>query len=325
MGKVQESKLTPITASVIDNQRLAKPENAKDLKKAIRAELEQRLRSGEISKADFKDALHYVDNKLAKALVRESKVEGTAFGYEMYGFEDLDDPKADKLMKESGLNIGDLYDASRFAGADYEVSYTHLNKSERKMAENGEITSSELKNIQNALNAKIKENGGEKILNEKETKQLMEGLGLSVENKFNVPKIIMSALGLGYVGTIGGVVGLADVTTSTSSVVSHPAQNVTITKTTTNKLGWTGVGIGTGIGMAIGAGAEMIREAHRKEKPYGEQGGAEGGEGSATNRVEAKVHEVGIMHTEAIESGEYQPLPSEPPIDPLDEFFNQKK
>lgn len=35
----------------------------------------------------------------------------------LYGFEDLDDKKADALMKEAGLTVSDLYDASQFAGA----------------------------------------------------------------------------------------------------------------------------------------------------------------------------------------------------------------
>lgn len=76
-------------------------------------------------------------------------------------------------MKDAGLTINDLYEASQFAGDDYEVTYTKLSKDEKRMAENDEITSSELKNIQNKLNEKIKANGGDKPI-EDPWKKLME-------------------------------------------------------------------------------------------------------------------------------------------------------
>ena len=43
----------------------------------------------------------------------------------------------------------------------------------------------------------------------------------------------------------------------------------------------------------------MIHQANRKEKAFGEQGGPEGGEGSVTNKTEAKMHEVGTKAAEA--------------------------
>lgn len=51
-----------------------------------------------------------------------------------------------------------------------------------------------------------------------------------------------------------------------------------------------------------------------------EQGGTEGGEGSVTNRTEAKVHTVGVMGFQAILNGEYQPL-SKKEQNPFEEFF----
>ena len=59
-------------------------------------------------------------------------------------------------MKSAGLTIDDLYQASKAAGPDYEVSYTYLIKEELMAAGKGEITASELKNIQNYLNEKNK-------------------------------------------------------------------------------------------------------------------------------------------------------------------------
>lgn len=271
-AEMRTNGLTPKTAYVINDQFGA--QTKKDVKKAVGEELQRMLQNGEITKEEAKAAKKFLNNKIAAALVRRNNVERTAYET-VYGFDDLSDAKADKLMKDAGLTINDLYEASKFAGADYEVSYTKLSKEEKKMAENGEITSSELKNIQNSLNEKIKANGGDKVLNEKETKQLMKGLGLSVETKFSFPEIWRGfVLGSGAGGTISAAVG------------AGPA--------------------GVGVGL-IGIGVEMVHQANRKEKAFDEQGGTEGGEGSVTNKTEMKMHEVGTMAAEALETGD---LPS---------------
>lgn len=297
-AEMRTNDLTPKTAYVINNQFGA--QSKADIKQAVNEELQRLLQNGEITKDEAKAAKKFVDNKIAAALVRRNNVERTAYET-VYGFDDLSDVKADKLMKDAGLTINDLYEASQFAGADYEVSYTKLSKEEKKMAENGEITSSELKNIQNKLNEKIKSNGGDRVLDEKETKQLMKGLGLSVESKFNVGKIILATFGL---GEIGGIVGAKTAIATTTQVVNGVETTVTATAT-----GASGIGLAGGLlaGAAIGAGVEMIHQANRREKAFGEQGGLEGGEGSVTNKIEAKMHEVGTKATEAYENGD---LPS---------------
>ena len=296
-AEMRTNGLTPKTAYVINDQFGA--QSKKEIKKAVDDELQRLLQNGEITKDEAKAAKKFVDNKIAAALVRRNNVERTAYET-VYGFDDLEDPKADKLMKDSGLTINDLYEASQLAGADYEVSYTKLSKEEKKMAENGEITSSELKNIQNKLNEKIKANGGDRVLDEKETKQLMKGLGLSVEGKFNVGKIILAAFGLGEIGGIAGVLtsnGAKTVVTTGSGLRNGVETTFTTTKTITGS----GIGLvgGLAAGAAIGAGVEMIHQANRKEKAFGEQGGPEGGEGSVTNKTEAKMHEVGTKAAEA--------------------------
>ncbi|MCM1010418.1 MAG: hypothetical protein NC390_06040 [Fusobacterium sp.] len=309
-AEMRTSGLTPKTAALINNQFGA--QKKQDVKKAVNEELQRLLQNGEISKDEAKAAKKFLDNNIANALVRRNNVERTAYET-VYGFDDLQDKKADKLMKDSGLTIVDLYDASQFAGADYEVTYTKLSKDEKKMAENGEITKSELKNIQNALNEKIKANGGDKVLDEKETKQLMKGLGLSVESKFNVRKIIMAAFGLGYTGGIAGLLTSKGATTAVTTATTIK-NGVETTATVVSHVGSSGIGLasGLGVGAAIGAGVEMLHQANRKEKAYGEQGGAEGGEGSVTNKTEAKMHELGTKHAEAMETGD---LPSAKPIE----------
>lgn len=306
--------LTPQIAATINDKFGA--ENAKDLKKAVKEELTQALQNGQISKQEMKAALKYLDNELANALVRRNNVERTAYET-VYGFDDLSDKKADKLMKESGLTINDLYAASQFAGADYEVSYTKLSKQEREKAENGEITASELKNIQNALNKKIRDNGGTKFLDEKETKTLMKGLGLSIESKFNIGKIIISATsGLLGGGLLGGI-GKAKATASASATTIAGGAAATATSTVTAAASNLATGVVGGmLGGMVGTAAELIHQTNRKEKPFGEQGGAEGGQGSVTNKTEAKMHEVGTLGANA------QPLP---PVekDPIKEFLEE--
>lgn len=318
-AEIRANSLTPKTAALINSQFGAG--DKKDIKKTVNDELQRMLKNGEISKEEARVAKKFLDNKIAAALVRRNNVERTAYET-IYGFDDLEDAKADKLMKDFGLTINDLYEASKFAGSDYEISYTKLSKEEKKMAENGEITSSELKNIQNALNEKIRANGGDKVLNEKETKELMKGLGLSVESKFNVFKILLAAIGLGEIGGVAGVL----TSTAAKTVVSTATKvvnGVETSVTATARVGASGIGLAGGLvaGAAIGAGVEMIHQANRKEKAFGEQGGTEGGEGSVTNKTEAKMHELGTKHGEAIKTGD---LPSRKPIDdPAKRLFEE--
>lgn len=308
-GEVRTDGLTPKTAVVINNNFGV--ESEKELKKVVESELQRLLNNGEISKDEAKAAMKYLrKDDIAAALVRRNNVEANGYDAVLNGFEDLADEKANSLMKEVGLSVSDLYEASRFAGADYEISYTKLSREEKEMAENGEITKSELKNIQNALNEKIKANGGDKVLDEKETKLLMKGLGLSVEGKFNIGKILLSMIGL---GSSGGVVGLFT-RQSAKAVASTTITSAGVTSTAT-AIAKSSVSAGLpGLvtGAVIGAGVEIVHQANRKEEAFGEQGGAEAGEGSVTNKTEAKMHKLGTMAAEAMEEGD---VPSPPPIE----------
>lgn len=280
-----EVKLTPTTAAVIHNGNFASV-NANEIKQNARAQIGDLLRSNQITEQEAKDALKYLDGEVASALARRNTVEGRHYDYAMNGVEDLPDAKANQLMKDCGLTIGDLYSASQFAGADYEVSYTHLNKDGRAAAERGEITESELKNIQNDLNARIKENGGDRVLTDKETKQLMEGLGLSVEGRFQASKILRGILG----GLLGGSVLGAPRGSASATAISPDGVVARATATIGGAASLvTGSAIGVGSGLTVG----IIQAANRKEKPYGVQGGAEGGQGSVTNKTEARMHELG--------------------------------
>ena len=226
MGNNEEMRangLVPRTAQVIYGNLGAS--SKREIRGFVNDELQRLLQRGEITKDEAKTAKQFMDNEIAGALVRRNIVEGTAQAALFNVLDGLSDAKADKLMNDAGLTISDLYVASKLAGRDYEISYTKLSKQEREMAERGEITSSELKNIQNKLNEIIKANGGAKVLNEKETKQLMKALGLSVEPKFNPGKIILSALGFYSSGDFGNAL-----------IPNGP----------------------------IGAGVEMIRQSNRK-------------------------------------------------------------
>jgi len=278
------SGITQKTAEVLNT---AKGTNRKDIKKAVSEQLQTMLQKGEITPEQAKEAMKFLDSNLASALARKNTVEGNKVSL------DLPDKKANALMKSLGLTVDDLYEASKLAGVDYNVNYTKLSKEEKAKAANGELSASELKNIQNALNEKIKANGGEKTLTDKETKLLMKGLGLSVEKKFNVPKIVMAALGLSEAGGLAGILtstGAKTAVNTTTTVVN----GVSSTASATVHTGAKGIGFAGGLaaGAVIGAGAEILHQANRKEKAYGEQGGVEGGQGSVTNKTEAKMHQI---------------------------------
>jgi len=300
--------ITQKTAEVLNT---AQGQTRGDIKKAVSEQLQTMLKNGEITPEEAKEAKKFLDHNLASALARKNTVEGNKVS------PDLPDKKADALMKSSGLTVEDLYEASKFAGVDYNVNYTKLSKEEKATAENGELTASELKNIQNALNEKIKANGGEKTLTDKETKLLMKGLGLSVEKKFNIPKIIMAALGMSEAGGLTGVLtstGAKTVVNTTTTVVN----GASVTASATAHTGASGIGLTSGLaaGALIGAGAEILHQANRKEKAYGEQGGVEGGHGSVTNKTEAKMHQIETAANpasgETKSADELPPLPSQP-------------
>ncbi len=294
---VKSNGLTQTTANLIQDQFSG--QNKKEIKKAVKEELERMLANGEVSRDEAKAAMKFLkSDDLAGALARRNTVERYGFESIMYDIQELEDPKANELMKQAGLNVTDLFNtAVKYAGADYEISYTHLSKNERKMAENGELTSSEMSNIMNDLNEKIKANGGDKVLDKKEVKTLMEGLGLSVEKKFNIGKIILSALGLGAIG--GGVGSIAKKTTVKTLLGAGGVSTVVTSGVNAGAAAAGAVG-----GAITGAAAGMVGQALRKEDAYGEQGGQEGGVGSATNKTEAKMQILGETASGKIQAAE---------------------
>ena len=130
-AEMRTNGLTPKTAYIINDQFGAK--SKKEIKNAVNDELQRLLQNGEITKDEAKAARKFVDNKIAAALVRRNNVERTAYET-VYGFDDLENPKADKLMKDSGLTINDLYEASQFAGA--EIIH-QANRKEKAFGEQG--------------------------------------------------------------------------------------------------------------------------------------------------------------------------------------------
>ncbi len=156
----------------------------KSVKKYVKTELSEMLSKGQITKEEMKEALEYLDKDLSKGLAARNRM--------LYG-DVLFDKKTAKLLNETGLSIDDLYQASRFAGEDYTINTVKLSKEEKSAAQNGELTRSELANIQNELNAKIKANGGDKALSEKDVIKLMKSIGLEDgTKKISVAKAILA-------------------------------------------------------------------------------------------------------------------------------------
>lgn len=268
---VSNAGLTPTTAAVINGNYTAR--SAKEYKQAVQVQLGDMLRNGQVSEADYKAALDYLDNNLVSALARRNNVEGI-YGQSLNGLEDLEDKKANKLMHSVGLTIDDLYQAAKLAGPDRYVNYTCLGKEELFAAEKGEITASEIKNIQNYLNAKIKENGGDKVLNDKEVTQLMEGLGLTVESRFSV-KVVFNAIKNGIIG-FGG---------------KSDDMEAKIAQAPLKAAAFLGGGIVPGLaaGAVLNTASELNDLATRREK------GTKNSDGTVTNPTEAKMDELGKM------------------------------
>ena len=149
-------------AALINNFSETDPEKMKAL---LSQKLDVMLANGEISEKDKDAALKYINkNNLAEALAGRNKVEGGYHFSALYGDGDLEfNSEADALMKASGLNIHDLYEAVGIADADYKVQEKELTK------------------IQQLLNDKIRANGSDMKLSKKDAQLLMEGMGLQVK------------------------------------------------------------------------------------------------------------------------------------------------
>ena len=140
----------------------------KDVKKEIKAQIGNLLKNGSITKEEAKTALKFSDKDLQKALTARNR-------YECGGNFTKSD---EKLLNKYNLSISDLYDVAHLAGSDFTVNTAKLSKEEKVAGKNGEQTRSELINITNALNEKIKANGGTKMLSERQTLSLMRSIGL---------------------------------------------------------------------------------------------------------------------------------------------------
>ena len=139
---------------------------------------------------------------------------------------------------------------------------------------------------------KIKAKGGDKVLSDTEVRKLMEGLGLSVEIRFNVAKIAKSALQniFGFEGESG-----------------HKVNTETVTNGIVKGDVYTGVGFGAGVFAEgfLGAAKEASAQAHRREE------GTEESDGSVTNPLETKMAELekvsDIADSQDSESGKEEP------------------
>lgn len=164
-------------------------QNVKDIKRELKSKLSDMLSRGEISKQEIKEVLKYADKDLMKALAAKNHVE--------YTKEDSNfiNEKAKKLLDATGLTLEDLFKAGKLADEDYTINTVKISKEETSWIESGVQSRSELVNIQNELNAKIKANGGNRTLTEKETLQLMKGIGYADGTyKISTAKSVLAGL-----------------------------------------------------------------------------------------------------------------------------------
>ena len=302
---VQGKGLSAYTAKIMEMGSFG-TNDPKELRASVNRQIDEALKNHQISGEEAKAAKKFLDNNLAGALARRNEVGVREYNAIMYNEQELSSAKATDLMKSVGLNVEDLADAAHtYAGWDLDVNYSFVSKEKRKASEKGdlnELTESELTNITNDLNKRIKEAGGEKLLRQKDAKVLMEGLGLSVESKLNIGRIF-TKIGLG--GLFGGILGGLTKSTAKAKAVaiSDSAQTVVATAATAGG-GLSGAAIGAAGGVALGLPTAIYSEIHRTEKPQGPQGGPEGGNGSPTNKLENKVADLTRAQNTEIEKEE---------------------
>ena len=168
----------------------------------ISDEISKRLSSGLITKAEAKEVNRFFDEDMQFALSTRYGIQDRIRAYDEYGTDHLvegsyitdDNKKLKKIFSGTGLSMRDIYEAAKLADDDCKIQRMRLSKTEKEAGKRGEITRSELHNIQNFLNAKIKEHGGTKELSEKETIKIMEYIvGLKDDTrKLNPLKFVAS-------------------------------------------------------------------------------------------------------------------------------------
>ena len=146
-------------------------------------EVSKRLSSGRITKAEAKEVYRYFDENMLHAIDTREQIDNrrTWFSdpdndYLAKDSSEARNKKLQKILKGTDLSMKDIYDAAMLAGDDCQVQRAKLSKAEKEAGKRGETTRSELHNIQNFLNAKIREHGGTKELSEKETIRIMENI-----------------------------------------------------------------------------------------------------------------------------------------------------
>ena len=318
MGGVENNPnnkgLTPETARALNDTYGIT--NKSELKAQIKSKLAEMLSSGQISEEQAKEAKKFLknDNIIQALLGRNTAMDSNNKGT-------LLNDAANKLLADAGLTVEDLFNTvAQYIGEDWTLSYTHLSKDEKKDADEGKITSSELRNIQNELNKIIKDNGGDYELTPKETVKLIDGLGIPIDKAVNIPRVLLTILTFGLGGTITGLLtGGSKVTAIASSAIKTQEGFVadTAIATASTSGGLVGLAAG-GVGAFIAATIQVLRDIFRHEKSYGEQGGEAGGAGSATNKTEAKMHEMRVLaegKTFQAEEVEQPQQPAELPTD----------
>ena len=309
--------LTPETARVLnDTYGITK---RTELKHQIKAKLAEMLSNGQITEEQAKEAKKFLksDNIIQALLGRNTAMDTANKGT-------LLNDDANKLLADAGLTVEDLFNTvAKYIGEDWTLSYTHLSKSEKKDADEGKITSSELRNIQNELNKIIKDNGGDYELTPKETKKLIDGLGIPIDKTINIPKILLTILSFGLAGTItGALTGGSKATAQAVGIGKTPEGFVadTVVATASTSGGLAGLAAG-GVGAFIAATIQVLRDIFRHEKPYGKQGGEAGGVGTTTNKTESKMHQMRVLAEGETTSADDVEQPQRPVILPPDESY----
>ena len=321
MGGVENNPnnkgLTPETARALNDTYGIT--NKSELKAQIKSKLAEMLSTGQITEEQAREAKKFLkSDNIIKALLGRNTAMDTA------NKGTLLNDDANKLLADAGLTVEDLFNTvAKYIGEDWTLSYTHLSKSEKKDADEGKITSSELRNIQNELNKIIKDNGGDYELTPKETKKLIDGLGIPIDKTINIPRVLLTILGFNVAGTLAGfLIGGSKATVSASSVLKTQegfvADNVVATASTSGGLAGLAAG---GVGAFIAATIQVIRDIFRHEKPYGKQGGEAGGTGSTTNKTESKMEQMRVLAEGETTPSDDVEQPQRPVILPPDESY----
>ncbi len=209
----------------------------RELKFELKAKLSEMLSNGQITKDEMKQALDYVDRDLQKALIGRTKNEGGRQGLQH-------DANISKLLDKANLQVDDLYSVSHLAGEDFTINTVKLSKEEKAEGAKGELTRSELENIKNQLNEKIKARGGDYELSDNEVIKLMKGIGLEDGTKktSNLKGILLGILPpLNIANAIttvrtDGIVNFANKRRDEEAYGEQDASGVNITNKTETKM-----------------------------------------------------------------------------------------